>query len=51
MYKIPISVSVIERLISLGSELITCAFMYSEKAHIADINHYEQEQWQKVRFQ
>jgi len=41
MYKIPISVSVIERLISLGSELITCAFMYSEKALIADINHYE----------
>ena len=40
-YRIPISVSVIERLISLGSELITCALMYSEKALIADINHYE----------
>ena len=25
--------------------------MYSEKAHIADINHYEREQWQKARFQ
>ena len=41
MYKIPISVSVIERLISLVSEANTCAFMYSEKALIADKNHYE----------
>ena len=39
MYNIPISVSVIEILISLASELINCAFMYSEKALIADINH------------
>ena len=51
MYKIPISVSVIERLISLVSEVITCAFMYSEKALIADINHYEWLLWEKVRFQ
>ena len=39
MYNIPISVSVIEIVISLASELITCASMYSEKALIADINH------------
>ncbi len=39
MYNTPISVSVTEILISLGSELITSAFMYSEKALIADINH------------
>ena len=50
MYKIPISVSVIERLISLGSELITCAFMYSEKALIADINHYERNNGRKQDF-
>ncbi len=39
MYNIPISVSAIEILISLASELIICAFMYSEKELIADINH------------
>jgi hypothetical protein len=39
MYNTPISVSVIEIVVSFGSELITCAFMYSEKALIADINH------------
>jgi len=39
MYNTPISVSVIEIVVSFGSKLITCAFMYSEKALIADINH------------
>ncbi len=39
IYRIPTSVSVIERLISFSSELITCAFMYSGKAPTADINH------------
>ena len=45
------SVSVTDRLISFASELITCAFMYSEKALIADINHYERLEWEKARFQ
>jgi hypothetical protein len=50
MYNIPISVSVIEIVISLASELITCASMYSEKALIADINHMNRNNDRKQNF-
>ncbi len=39
MYRIPMSASLTDRLSSPGPDVITCASMFSAKAHIVDINH------------